>query len=413
MIPSENYASRAVREALGSVLTNKYSEGYANKRYYQGNRYVDEIELLAIERTKKIFDVPHANVQSYSGSPANSAVYFALLHPGDKIMGLMLSGGGHLTHGHPDVTFSGKYFVSAQFNVEPDGWIDMDKVADLARKERPSILSIGTTAYPRVLDWKKFRTIADSVGALFLADISHVAGMVSAGAYPSPVPYADVVMFTTHKTMRGPRGAVLLVTNRGLKTDQDMGKKIDKAVFPGLSGGPHDNVTAAIAVCMEEASRASFKRYAHQIVKNAKALAGELMHGGLTLTTNGTDSHLIVMDLRKEQVIGNIVAEALEVANIVANYNTVPHDTNPPLYPSGVRFGTPILTTRGMKEKDMIKIAEWIRQVVSEVDHYRLPVAREQRSEFIKKVKQELWKNKHLHTIGRAVSLFARKFPVP
>ena len=413
MIPSENYASAAVREALGSVLTNKYSEGYAHRRYYQGNKFVDEIETIAVDRTRKLFGVPHANVQPYSGSPANAAVYFALLSPGDKIMGLKLSGGGHLTHGHPTVTFSGKYFKPTQFDVEPDGWIDMDKVASLAKKEKPRMLAIGTTAYPRFLEWKKWKAIADSVGALLLADISHVAGMVAVGAYPSPIPYVDVVMFTTHKTMRGPRGAVLMVTKRGLKKDPDMGKKIDRAVFPGLQGGPHDNVTAAIAVCMKEAATPGFKKYGHQIVKNAKALARVLEKRKLVLTTGGTDSHLLVLDLRPQQVIGNIVSEALEVANIVTNYNTVPHDTNPPMYPSGVRFGTPILTTRGMKEKDMAKVGTWIAQVVFEVDRYRLPTAKEERTPFMKKIKTELWKNKKLLAIGREVRSFARRFPVP
>ncbi|MCL4339177.1 serine hydroxymethyltransferase [Patescibacteria group bacterium] len=413
MIPSENYTSLAVREALGSVLTNKYSEGYSSRRYYQGNRYIDEIETLARLRCQKLFNVPHANVQPYSGSPANSAVYFALLNPGDKIMGLKLSGGGHLTHGHPDVTFSGKYFRSTQFDVEPDGWIDMEKVAKLARKEKPKMLAIGTTAYPRFLDWKKWREIADSVGAFFLADIAHVAGMVAGGVYPSPAPYADVVMFTTHKTIRGPRGAVLMVTQRGLKRDPEMAKKIDKAVFPGLSGGPHDNVTAAIAVCFKEAATPSFKKYAKQIVANAKVLADTLKENGLKLTTDGTDSHLIVIDLRPQMVIGNIVAEALEVANIVANYNTVPHDQNPPMYPSGVRLGTPILTTRKMKEKEMRKIGKWIVDVVKEVGHFRLPEKKEDRAMFIKKTKAELWGNKRLLALGKEIKKFSSKFPVP
>ncbi len=413
MIPSENYASPAVREALGSILTNKYSEGYAAHRYYQGNQYIDEIEVLARERCKKLFGVPHANVQPYSGSPANSAVYFALLSPGDKIMGLKLSGGGHLTHGHPDVTFSGKYFTSTQFNVEPDGLIDMDKVAALAKKEKPNMLAIGTTAYPRFLDWKKWRQIADSIGAFFLADVAHVAGLIVGGAYPSPVPFADVVMFTTHKTIRGPRGAVLMVTSKGLKRDPDMGKKIDRAVFPGLSGGPHDNVTAAIAVCLKEAATLKFRNYAKQIVANAKVLAKVLKDQGLTITTGGTDSHLLVIDLRPQQVIGNIVAEALEVAGIVANYNTVPHDVNPPMYPSGVRLGTPIVTTRGMKEKEMKCIGVWISQVIKEVDHYRLPQAKEERASFVKKVKAELWKNKKLLAIARDVKTLCKKFPVP
>ncbi len=413
LIPSENYASPAVREAVGSVLMNKYSEGYASRRYYQGNTFVDKIETIAIERTKKLFGVPHANVQPYSGSPANSAVYFALLQPGDKIMGLKLSGGGHLTHGHPNITFSGKYFTSVQFDVEENGWIDMEKVAILAKQEKPNMLVIGTTAYPRILEWKKWREIADSIGALLLADISHVAGLVTAGAYPSPVPYADIVMFTTHKTMRGPRGAVLLVTDVGFKKDPDMGKKIDKAVFPGLQGGPHDNVTAAIAVCMKEASTPEFTQYATQIVKNAKALAISLQKNGLTLTTGGTDSHLLVLDLRKEQVIGNIVAEALEVAHIVANYNTVPHDPNPPMYPSGVRMGTPIVTTRGMKEAEMELIGTWISRVVKEVSHFRLPVSKEERAGFIAQVKNELQSNSTLQSIAQEVVSLCNKFPTP
>ena len=412
MIPSENYVSQAVLEALGSVLTNKYSEGYPYHRYYQGNRYIDEIETLAIERCKKLFNVPHVNVQPYSGSPANTAVYFALLNPGDKIMGLKLSGGGHLTHGHPGVTFSGKYFNSVQFNVEPDGWLDMDKISDLAKKEKPKMLVVGTTAYPRLFNWKKWRQIADSINAILLTDIAHVAGLVAGGAYPSPVPYADVVMFTTHKTIRGPRGAVLMVTHKGLIRDAEMGKKIDRAVFPGLSGGPHDNVTAAMAVCFKEAASPKFKKYAQQIVKNAKVLADTLIKSGIKLTTDGTDSHLIVMDLRPNKVIGNIVAEALEVVNIVVNYNTVPHDQNPPMYPSGVRLGTPIVTTRGLKENEMKKIAGWITKVIAEVEHYRLPEQKEIRAQFIKKVKAEVWKNKKLATIGKEVKQMAFKFPI-
>ncbi|KKS80738.1 MAG: Serine hydroxymethyltransferase [Candidatus Gottesmanbacteria bacterium GW2011_GWC1_43_10] len=410
MIPSENYASTAVREAIGSVLTNKYSEGYANKRYYQGNRYVDEVEKLAVLRAKELFNVPHANVQPYSGSPANSAVYFALLRPGDKIMGLRLSGGGHLTHGHPDVTFSGRYFKSVQYDVESDGWIDMNKAAKLAKKEKPDIIVVGTTAYPRILQWKKWREIADKCGALILADVSHIAGMIAGGAYPSPVPYADVVMFTTHKTMRGPRGAVLLVTNRGLKRDPDMAKKIDKAIFPGLQGGPHDNVTAAIAVCFKEAQNPKFKKYAQQIVNNAKKLAEVLQKEGFVLTCGGTDSHLLVVDLRPQKVIGNIVAEALEVANIVVNYNTVPHDTNPPMYPSGIRLGTPAITTQGMKEPQMRLIGGWIADVIREVAHYRLPAAKEERSKYVSGVKAELWKNKKLLDLGKEVKSLCHKF---
>ncbi|MFZ5844895.1 MAG: serine hydroxymethyltransferase, partial [Patescibacteria group bacterium] len=345
MIPSENYASPAVRQALGSVLTNKYSEGYPGRRYYQGNRYIDEIENLAVIRAKKLFGVPHANVQPYSGSPANAAVYFALLNPGDTIMGLKLAAGGHLTHGHPHVTFSGKYFNSVQYDVEEDGTISLEKVADLAVMHKPRIIVVGTTAYPRLYDWQKWKEIADMVRAYLLADISHITGLIIGGVHPSPVAYAEVVMTTTHKTLRGPRGAILMVTDQGLKKDPEMGEKIDKAVFPGLQGGPHDNVTAAIAIALKEATTADFRRYAKQIVKNAKVLARTLLGQGLTLSTGGTDNHLMVIDLRPQGVVGNIVAEALELAYIVVNKNSVPHDPNPPFYPSGIRLGTPAATT--------------------------------------------------------------------
>lgn len=411
MIPSENYTSKAVRVVLGSVLTNKYSEGYASRRYYQGNKYIDEIEKLAVERAKNLFKTPHANVQPYSGSPANTAVYFALLNHGDKIMGLKLSGGGHLTHGHPEVTFSGKYFHSVQYDVEVNGEINLANVAKLAIEEKPQIIVVGTTAYPRIFDWKSWKKIADSCHALLLADISHIAGLVVGGVHPSPVDFAHIVMFTTHKTLRGPRGAVLLVTQEGLKKDPKMAEKIDRAVFPGLQGGPHDNVTAAIAVCLKEASTSQFKKYAGQIVVNAKVLADSLMVQGMKLTTDGTDNHLMVVDLRPQKVIGNIVAEALEVANIVVNRNSVPHDPNPPFYPSGVRLGTPAITTRGMKEKEMKIITKWIVEVIREVSHYRLP--RDERSQYMKKAKQELQRNKKLLKIGEEVKTLCEKFPVP
>ncbi|MEK7119846.1 MAG: serine hydroxymethyltransferase [Patescibacteria group bacterium] len=413
MIPSENYASSAVREAVGSILANKYSEGYPHKRYYQGNRYIDDIENLAIARAKKLFGVPHANVQPYSGSPANSAVYMALLKPGDTIMGLKLSGGGHLTHGHPDVTFSGTFYRSVQYDVDEQGFIDLDYVAALAAKTKPAIIVVGTTAYPRIFDWKKWKAIADSVGALLLADISHIAGLVVGGVHPSPIPYADIVMFTTHKTMRGPRGAVLLVTGQGLVKDPKMGEKIDKAVFPGLQGGPHDNVTAAIAVCLHEASQPTFKRYAKQVVDNAKVLAATIQRQGCTLSTGGTDNHLMVVDLRPQGVIGNIAAEALEVAGIVVNRNSVPHDPNPPFYPSGIRLGTPAITTRGMKEKEMKQIGEWIVSVINEVSHYKIPDNKEERIKFLKTVKKELQSNKMLRSIAASVILLTTKFPVP
>lgn len=413
MIPSENYASPAVRSALGSVLTNKYSEGYAHKRYYQGNKFVDEIEKLAIERAKKLFGTPHANVQPYSGSPANAAIYFGLLNPGDTIMGLKLSAGGHLTHGHPSVTFSGKYFRSVQYDVDEEGFINMDEVGKLAKLEKPKIIVVGTTAYPRIFGWEKWKKIADETGAILMADISHIVGLVIGGEHPSPVPYADVVMTTTHKTLRGPRGAMILVTEEGLKKDPEMDAKIDRAVFPGFQGGPHDNVTAAIAVALFEASTPAFKIYTHQIVANAKVLAETLMHEGLKLTTGGTDNHLMVVDLRTEGVIGNVVAEALEVANIVVNRNSVPHDPNPPFYPSGIRLGTPAVTTRGMKEKEMAAIGKWIAAVVREVSHYRLPKEKDERPEFFKTFQSELQKNKILLETAESVKFITAKFPVP
>ncbi len=365
MIPSENYASENVRNAVGSVLMNKYSEGYPGKRYYQGNKYIDEIETIAIEKAKKLFSVPHVNVQPYSGSPANSAVLFALLNPGDKIMGLKLSSGGHLTHGHPDITFSGKFFDSVQFGTDDTGIIDYDAVEKLAMEEKPKLLFIGTTAYPLILDWKRFAEIADSIGAWLVADISHVAGLVVAGVYPSPVNYAHVVTTTTHKTLRGPRGAMIMVTEKGIEKDSELPKKIDRAVFPGLQGGPHNNTTAGIALALSEAEGIAFKHYAEQILKNAKVLAEELVKGGLTIVTGKTECHLIVIDLRPNNLTGKVVAEALEEVGIIVNKNSVPNDTAGPFNPSGIRLGTPAITTKGMKEEDMKLIAKRIVDVIN------------------------------------------------
>ena len=360
MIPSENYTYPEVRRAVGSALMHKYSEGYAHRRYYQGNEIIDKIEDLAVENAKKLFNVPYANVQPYSGSPANAAVYFALLQPGDKIMGLKLSGGGHLTHGHPNITFSGKYFKSVQYDVEADGRIEYEKLEKLARTENPKLIVAGTTAYPRILDWKKFAKIADSVNAILMADIAHIAGLVAGEAHPSPVPYVHVVTTTTHKTLRGPRGAMILVTKKGLKLDEKMGEKIDKAVFPGLQGGPHNNTTAAVAIALEKAGAKSFVSYAKAIVSNAKVLADELLKHGFKLATGGTDNHLMVADVRPFGIDGKTFAVALEKAGIIVNFNTIPHDPNPPFKPSGIRLGTPAITARGMKTPEMKKIAEWI-----------------------------------------------------
>jgi len=413
MIPSENYVSEDVLKASGSILTNKYSEGYPHKRYYQGNNVIDDVEDYAIDLAKKLFGVPHVNVQPYSGSPANAAVYLALLEPmKDKIMGLGLGAGGHLTHGSP-VSFSGKYFKTAPFQLGNNGWLDYDELERIAVKEKPKIIVCGFTAYPRSIDFERFGKIADKVGAYLFADISHTTGLIIAGVHPSPFPYAHIVMTTTHKTLRGPRGAMLMVTEKGLKKDPELGEKIDKAVFPGLQGGPHDNTTAAIAVALEEASKPSFKKYGAQIVKNAKVLADELIKYSFDLVSGGTDNHLLLINLANKKVNGAVAALALEAANIVVNKNAVPDDPMPPFYPSGIRLGTPAITSRGMKEKDMIKVASWINRVIDEVSGQQMPLDKEQRSEFWKKFRKEVIENKKLLKIRQEVEAFAGKFPVP
>jgi len=358
LIPSENYSSKAVREALGSVFTNKYSEGYPGKRYYAGNQFVDEIESLAIERAKKLFGVNFVNVQALSGSPANLAAYLSLVEPGDTIMGMALSSGGHLTHGAP-VSFTGKLFNSVSYTVDPKSeLIDFDELGKLAKKHKPKIIICGFTAYPRIVHWKEFRKVADSVGAHLMADIAHIAGLVVAGVHPSPVGIADVVTTTTHKTLRGPRGALIMTNN------EELAQKIDKTVFPGLQGGPHDNNTAAIAVALKEASTASFKRYGQQIVKNAEALAQSLLKGGLRLVSGGTETHLALVDFGETGPTGKEVQEALNQCGIVVNKNTVPRETRKPFVTSGIRLGTPAVTTRGMKEKEAEKIGNLIAEIV-------------------------------------------------
>ena len=413
MIPSENYSSRQVREAVGSVLAHKYSEGYPGRRYYQGNKIIDQIEILAIERAKKLFGVPYVNVQPYSGSPANSEVLFALCEPGDTIMGLELASGGHLTHGHPKVTFSGKYFRSVQFGLDERGFLDYGKIRLFTEKEKPRLMLIGTTAYPLAFDWKKFSQIADAVGAWLVADVSHVIGLIIAEAYPSPFSHAHVVTTTTHKTLRGPRGAMILVTNKGIKKDPDLPSRIDKAVIPGMQGGPHNNTTAGIAVSLLEASKPSFKTYGREVVKNAKVLARALSEGGLALVGGGTECHLLVVDLRPLGLSGNVVAEALEMAGIVANRNSVPNDLMPPYYPSGLRLGTPALTSRGMKEVQMKQIAVWILKVIDYVKPYKLPENPEDRSIFLKAYKEKIAKDKFLLGIAEEVRTLCRNFPVP
>ena len=366
LIASENYASRAVQEATGSVLTNKYSEGYAHKRYYEGQQVVDQVEELAIARVKKLFVATagaptteadlHVNVQPYSGSPANLAVYLAFCKAGDTVMGLALPAGGHLTHGH-NVSITGRYFKSVPYGVrKSDHRIDMDEVRALALEHKPKVLWCGTTAYPRVLDFAAFRAIADEVGAILAADIAHLSGLVVAGVHPSPIGIADVVTSTTHKTFRGPRGGMILCK-------QQHAQAIDKAVFPGLQGGPHNHVTAAIAVAAHEAARPEFKEYARKIVENARALGAGLAERGFGLVTGGTDNHLLLVDVTSKGVTGKQLAQALDRAGIVLNYNAVPFDPRKPFDPSGVRIGTPSVTSRGMGPAEMLRIADWIDRV--------------------------------------------------
>ncbi len=353
LIPSENYVSHAVLEACGTVLQNKYSEGYPGKRYYEGQQVIDRIEELAVSRCKTLFGVEHANVQPYSGSPANLAVYLAFCKPGDTIMGMGLPAGGHLTHGW-NVSITGKYFRSVAYGVRKDtGRVDLDEVRTLAKKEQPKILWCGGTAIPRTIDFAGFHSIAKEVGAILVADIAHIAGLIAGGAHPSPVGFADVVSTTTHKTLRGPRGGILMCKAQHASA-------IDKAVFPGLQGGPHNQTTAGIAVALKEASTGAFKKYAHAIVANAKALAAELTLRGYDLVSGGTDNHLILVDLTGKEVPGKKAAKALDQAGLVLNYNSVPFDPRKPFDPSGIRLGTPAVTSRGMGPAEMKQIAIWI-----------------------------------------------------
>ncbi|MFD7666139.1 serine hydroxymethyltransferase [Streptomyces sp. NPDC059788] len=358
LIPSENYVSTAVLEATGTVLQNKYSEGYAGRRYYEGQQNIDLVERLAIDRAKAVFGVEHANVQPYSGSPANLAVYLAFAEPGDTVMGMSLPMGGHLTHGW-GVSATGRWFRGVQYGVRADtARIDFDEVRDLARKERPKLIFCGGTAVPRTIDFAAFAEIAREVDAVLVADIAHIAGLVAGGAHPSPVPHADVVSTTTHKTLRGPRGAMLM-------SREQYAKPLDKAVFPGLQGGPHNHTTAAIAVCLHEAAQPSFRDYAHAVVANARALAEQLLARGFDLVSGGTDNHLILIDLTPKEVPGKIAAKALDRAGIVVNHNTVPYDTRKPFDPSGIRVGTPSLTSRGLDTGHMPQIADWITRGVT------------------------------------------------
>ncbi|SDR29856.1 serine hydroxymethyltransferase [Thermostaphylospora chromogena] len=387
LIPSENYVSKAVLEATGTVLTNKYSEGYAGKRYYEGQQVIDQIETLAIERAKALFGVPYANVQPYSGSPANLAIYMAFLSPGDTVMGMGLPFGGHLTHGW-SVSATGKWFNPVRYGVRRDtGRIDMDEVRSLALEHRPKLIFCGGTAIPRQIDFPAFAEIAREVGAVLAADIAHIAGLIAGGAHPSPVGHADVISTTTHKTLRGPRGAMLMAST------EEHAKALDKAVFPGLQGGPHNHTTAAIAVALKEAATPEFSAYAHKVVANAKTLADELLARGFDLVSGGTDNHLILIDLTSKGVGGKPAAQALDRAGLETNYNTVPFDPRKPFDPSGIRIGTPSVTSRGMGEQEMRQIAAWMDEVVT-------ALAKGDAEEVITRVRAE-------------VSELTRAFPTP
>lgn len=396
MIPSENHSSKAVREASGSILTDKYSEGYPGMRYYAGCEFVDQVENIARDRAKELFGVTHANVQPHSGSPANQAIYYALVDPGDTVMGMSLFFGGHMTHGLK-VNFSGTYYNSVQYTTDKDGFMDYEAIAELALEHKPKLIMAGTTAYPRIIDWKKMRAIADSVGAWLAADISHISGLVVSGDHPSPVGIVDVVMTTTHKTLRGPRGALILCNGnesnplkKPERTKENIPTLIDRAVIPGLQGGPHNHQTAAIAVALGEALTPEFKLYGNQIAKNAKTLSKELISLGFNLVTGGTDNHLMVVDLNNKDISGKQAESALSKAGITVNKNTVPFDPRSPYDPSGIRLGTPALTTRGMKEMEMKQIAVWI-------------------DEAIKNSSDE----KYLKNLHAEITKFTKDFPLP
>lgn len=357
LIASENYVSKAVLEAMGTPLTNKYSEGYPGKRYYGGNQVIDEMETLAINRAKKLFGAEHVNVQPLSGSPANAAVYFAFLKPGDKVMGLRLDHGGHLSHGHP-VNFSGMLYNFVQYEVNSEtGYINMEEVEKLAQKEKPKMIVAGFSAYSREIEWERLKQIADSVGAFTFADIAHTAGLIAGGAMKNPVPFFDVVSTTTHKTLRGPRGAMIMCR-------EQFAKQVDKAVFPGMQGGPHNHINAAKAVAFGEALQDDFKLYACEVIKNAQTLSGELIDLGYRIISNGTDNHLMVVDMTNKNISGKDAEKILETIGVSASRSTIPNDPNPPMNPSGLRLGTQAITTRGMGREEMKQIATIINSAI-------------------------------------------------
>jgi len=411
LIPSENYVSQAVLEALGSELTNKYAEGYPGKRYYSGNEFVDKVESLVQDRAKKLFGVPYVNVQPYSGSPANLAVYSALLEPGETFMGLDLLHGGHLTHGWK-ASFTSKVWNSIPYHLKDDGSTDFEELRKLALEKKPKLIWCGGTALPRTVEFEKFAAIADEVGAYLVADISHISGLVVGGEHPSPVPYVHLVTTTTHKTLRGPRAAIIMVTEKGLAKDAELPDKIDKAIIPGLQGGPHLNAVASVGVALHEAAQPEFKTYAKNVVANSKALAKALSDKGFTLVSGGTDNHLILLDLSSTGLgRGVFLHQALEAAGIYANKNMVPGDKSTAFYPSGLRLGTPAVTTRGMGIPEMEKIADFIARVADKIMDAQLPTEKEARLAFLKEFKASL-SDKFYSDIKAEVKSLCDGFPI-
>lgn len=413
LIPSENCVSEAVLEAMGSIFTNKYSEGYPGKRYYGGQEFVDQLESLAIDRAKKLFNVAHVNVQPYSGSPANLAVYVATCNIGDVIMGQNLPDGGHLTHGWK-VSFTAQAYKSVPYHVKSDGYLDLEEIRRLAIENKPKLIWCGATAYVREFPFEELGKIADEVGAYFVADIAHISGLIIAGQHKSPSAYADIITTTTHKTLRGPRGGMIMVTQKGLDKDPELANKVDRAIFPGLQGGPHDHTTAGIAVALGEAMKPEFQEYGKQVVKNAKALAAGLMSRGFKLVTDGTDNHMILIDLTDGGAgRGVFLQEALDKIGISLNKNTIPADPSSPFYPSGVRLGSPAATTRGLKEAEMDMVAEWIAETYKEIKDYKLPEEKEKRSALFKEFRKFINENERLKELHDQVIPFCLKFPVP
>lgn len=416
LTPSENHASLPVRLTLAFRTSDNYAEGYPGGRFYQGQKYNDLIERLTRARMIALFGTSYANVQPYSGSPANLAVYKALLQPGDTTMGLSLDAGGHLTHG-ARVSITGMEYNSRPYYVNPDGYIDYDELAKQARQYRPKLIIAGTTAYPRILDWACFAQIADESGAYLMADIAHVAGLVAGGAYPSPVEYADVITGTGHKTFRGPRSGLIMVTARGLdkynaKNRKNIGDVIDRAVFPMLQGGPHINTIAALGIAAQEASTPQFKRYASQVVENAKVLSETLTASGLQLVTGGTDSHLMLIDLRDKRILGNTAAEGLEKAGLVANRNTIPNaDNQRPYYPFGLRLGTPAITSRGMGLDQMRLLGNWIVTIINELSQGQKNLGLDETKSASRTALINA--SPSIPLIRKEVSSLCRQFPIP